>query len=439
MGIDIRQPNITAQTAEGKLAQMQSYLYQLTEQLQWALNSIDTTNGSEKKVVYDAKGNVLGTTKAESNFNEIKALIISSADIIEAYAESISHKLKGKYVAKSEFGEFEQDTNATLEATSEKIDQTYDNFQKLIGGEDIDETIYVSANIRTGLLDHDKESGVPIYGMEVGQKTEKNGEVSFEKYARFTPSRISFYDAYDNEVAYMSDQVLHISRAEILTELVCGSKATGCEVQLTPQGMMIFNGDEPCFIANSGGVQLNGYLYARAGSQIGGWKTQDNQMYARGTMKTGDTEETYRIQINADLYNPTQVIPFNPVFGVMNETKGTWPFLVRSNGALEATGAKIGGTVAAGGLSATAGNKTSQFDQDGFKVTIPKLSEEFDRSSIELTSYQWDTNIAVPALKFTLGDKSGYLYMVAGNLHWKFDSNKAIQITQTPQITNEEE
>lgn len=435
MSIDIRQPNITAQTADGKLTQMQSYLYQLTEQLQWALNSLDTTNGSEKKVVYDAKGNVIGTTKAESNFNEIKALIISSADIIEAYAESISHKLKGRYVAKSEFGEFEQETNATLEATSDKIDQTYDNFQKLIGGEDINETIYVSANIRTGLLDHDKESGAAIYGMEVGQKTEKDGDVFFEKYARFTSDRISFYDAYDNEVAYMSDQVLHISRAEILTELVCGSKVTGCEVQLTPQGMTIFNGDEPCFVADPSGIQMNGYLYAKAGSEIGGWKTQDNQMYARGAMEGN----IYRIQINADLYDESQVIPFNPVFGVMNETKGTWPFLVRSNGALEATGAKISGTLTSGGLSSEAGDKTMEFTSDGFKVTLPKLAEGYDRSSVELTLYRWFDNLVLPAIKFTLGDNSGYLYMNVGSLWWKFGSNSAIQITQTPQITNEEE
>jgi hypothetical protein len=41
MGIDIRLPNITATDTEGKMAQMQSYMHQLVEQLNWALATVD--------------------------------------------------------------------------------------------------------------------------------------------------------------------------------------------------------------------------------------------------------------------------------------------------------------------------------------------------------------------------------------------------------------
>lgn len=41
MSIDIRLPNITGGSATEQLAQMKSYLQQLTQQLNWALNTID--------------------------------------------------------------------------------------------------------------------------------------------------------------------------------------------------------------------------------------------------------------------------------------------------------------------------------------------------------------------------------------------------------------
>ena len=74
--------------------------------------------------------------------------------------------------------------------------------------------IKVSANIKSGLLYYD-DSGVPMYGVEVGQKTSIDGEEVFRKFARFTADRLSFYDQNDNEVAYISDYKLYITHVEI--------------------------------------------------------------------------------------------------------------------------------------------------------------------------------------------------------------------------------
>ena len=59
------------------------------------------------------------------------------------------------------------------------------------------------------------ETGIPVYGIEVGQRTEVNGEEVFDKYARFTANRLSFFDANGNEVAYISDYKLFISNVEV--------------------------------------------------------------------------------------------------------------------------------------------------------------------------------------------------------------------------------
>ena len=56
---------------------------------------------------------------------------------------------------------------------------------------------------------------MPVYGIEVGQRTEIDGVEVFNKYARFTSDRLSFYDQNDNEVAYISDKKLYITHIEV--------------------------------------------------------------------------------------------------------------------------------------------------------------------------------------------------------------------------------
>ena len=42
MSVEIRLPNITAPTADGQMQQMKSYMYQLVQQLNWALHTVDS-------------------------------------------------------------------------------------------------------------------------------------------------------------------------------------------------------------------------------------------------------------------------------------------------------------------------------------------------------------------------------------------------------------
>ena len=61
-----------------------------------------------------------------------------------------------------------------------------------------------------------------MYGVEVGQTNNVNGEDVFKKFARFTADRLSFYDQNNNEVAYISDYKLYITSVEILYNLIGG-------------------------------------------------------------------------------------------------------------------------------------------------------------------------------------------------------------------------
>lgn len=216
MSFDFRLPNITAKDDAGKLQQMQSFLFQLVEQLNYAMKMVDGDSVGTASNVNQAAAAGEADAKAQNTFNSIKSLIIKSADIVNAYYEAINARLKGLYVAESDFGTYTEETDAKIEGNSKGIEQHYKNIQQILS--DIEgfenKLIEVDAHIHTGLLYYD-ETGAPVYGLEIGQRTEIDGEETFNKYARFTSEKLSFYDSNDNEVAYISDKKLYITHVEV--------------------------------------------------------------------------------------------------------------------------------------------------------------------------------------------------------------------------------
>ena len=193
--IDIRLPNITATTDSGKLQQMQSYMLQLVQQLNWALNTVETPQVENTPAIkYESKP--ASSKEAEDTFNSIKALIIKSADIVKAYEETIRTNFKGEYFAESDFGTFVEQTNRYVEENSRGVTEAYERLQgidtDLDGVMDYVET--TNGYIRRGILD---EQGT--IGIEVGETI--NG--TYHRYARFTAEKLSFFDVNGSEVAYI--------------------------------------------------------------------------------------------------------------------------------------------------------------------------------------------------------------------------------------------
>lgn len=301
--IDIRLPNITGSTEREQLVQMKSYLHQLAEQLQWALQNVDTSNNAPvvmptARSLAPSSGNVSGEINAQATFASIKSLIIKSAEIVDAYYDEINEKLIGEYEALSDFGAFREYTEAEFKKTSTSFEQTYTNVQTLqstVG--DIDTTLYdakaglqenlnalsgavsaqetalqdvkdgaeksiadvqnsvdglsgdiddvkddvdkktkaldeaikatnvvvatVTGTIKTGELYKD-EMGLPVFGLEIGQRNTIDDVETFNKYARFVSNRLSFYDSGGYEVAYISDSKLYITHAEITSSFKLG-------------------------------------------------------------------------------------------------------------------------------------------------------------------------------------------------------------------------
>ena len=237
MSYMLRLPEINAVTDREKLQQIKSYLYQMTQELNFALESVDksqkelveTTVASASKAVKDA-------TTPQKTFAAVRDLIIKNAEIVEAYYETINMKLSGVYVAQSDFGTYTQETQALIEANSQSITQNYASQQAINSqlSEDIS-AIMSNAYIKTGLLD--EIDGQEIYGVEIGQTTkDQDGNSLYARSARFTPSALEFYDGADpngtTPIAYISNKQLFITDAEITGSLTIA----GFEFKKTASG-----------------------------------------------------------------------------------------------------------------------------------------------------------------------------------------------------------
>ncbi|MBR5571113.1 MAG: hypothetical protein IKV99_00525 [Oscillospiraceae bacterium] len=212
--MDLRYPNITGASETAQLMQMRSYLHQLVDQLNMALKDMGGGGAQTYAAAMRQAAEAYGEKNTPANtFNSIKALIIKSADIVNAYYEEINRKLSGVYVAESDFGNYTQEVEQQILENAEGITQLFTDTELLELQVDT-YTRETRAYIRTGAV-AETADGRPIYGVEIGQADTEDGAGTFKKAARFTSDRLSFFDAADNEVAYISDKKLYISHVQI--------------------------------------------------------------------------------------------------------------------------------------------------------------------------------------------------------------------------------
>ena len=226
MPIQIETPPMGGGNVRQQLEQMQSYLHRTAQQLQWAFETLETGAAAQAE---PGQGLSPGNKRKpqapspEETFAGIRNLIIKSADIVESYSQTIKKKLDGEYVARSQFGDYREKTSLELSANASGIQQLYASTARI--SRDLSslsaETAATRAYIRTGCL---KEGAFPVYGLEIGQRSSLDGQEVFRKYARFTADRLSFYDAGDMEVAYISDYQLYITNARIAGTMKLGGR-----------------------------------------------------------------------------------------------------------------------------------------------------------------------------------------------------------------------
>ena len=230
-------PPVPQGTSQQQLVTVYSYLFQMADQLNLALTSLDSGNfqiGSDAQKI--VSGGVSGKTSAElsSQASALKSLIIKTSDTVRSEIDKLSATLTGSYVAQSDFGSYVQKLSAQIEADPSSITQYYKfaaDLQSDISTVDTNFTSYkteTEAYIKTGIVYYVDEGATPVYGVAVGQgitSTEVDGETVVEQKqfrSTFTANRLSFWqDQY--EVAYLSNNKLYIKEATIETQLNIGN------------------------------------------------------------------------------------------------------------------------------------------------------------------------------------------------------------------------
>ena len=119
---------------------MHRFLFMLTEQLNAALNEADRRIELAQTTATNAAMNAGGNTIINNieggggsedgdfteQYNELKALIIKTAEDVRAEMDVIETKLQSDYIAKSEWGEYTESIEATIEQTAQGVVESYE-------------------------------------------------------------------------------------------------------------------------------------------------------------------------------------------------------------------------------------------------------------------------------------------------------------------------
>lgn len=232
------------------------YLYQLSELLSLYLGN--GSSGSVQTPAITSGSQVQQQQKdqatLDAEYDAIKSLIIKTADqvtvtrtssqfsdlnkAINELTGNVSNLLafdSSKYVAKSEFGTYLEETNAQIALDPTALTQYYsfvsdltvnvNELNGLVASFD-NYKVETEGYIRSGIVRY--EGAVPVYGIAIGQdlvtSVTDDGETRIEEKnfrAIYTSSRLGFWQG-ETEVAYVSNEQLFIPNAIIEDMLTIG-------------------------------------------------------------------------------------------------------------------------------------------------------------------------------------------------------------------------
>lgn len=218
--------------AVGDAQALYGYLYRMAEQLNVALAELGGNGASAGS--FGMSGG--GTTAALSARDELKALIVNTAETLHAEMDRLERVLRSDYAAvSSQWGVYKEQMLNTITATAEGIVQQY-GFAAEIEGLEAQASgfeqyrISTEGFIRQGFVERNA-AGVPIIGIAIGQgltgvETTVDGQTVLEldemqSCAFYTAERVSFRIG-GREVAYLSNRRLYVGDVEVTGSLRLG-------------------------------------------------------------------------------------------------------------------------------------------------------------------------------------------------------------------------
>ena len=220
-------PAYPSGTVEQQVLQQYSYLFQMAQQLNLTLEAAENS----RTAAVQAAGKSRAAQGTEQEYQNLKSLIIKTADTVQRRMDQLSARLEGEYVASSEFGSYVEKLSAYIEAHPDALTQYYSFCSDLQGDVDAVDAAFGSHKagtegyIRTGVVYY--EGALPVYGVAVGQNLTTTLVDGVETVAQndfratFTAKRLSFWQD-STEVAYVSDNRLYIRDITVLDSVTLG-------------------------------------------------------------------------------------------------------------------------------------------------------------------------------------------------------------------------
>lgn len=222
MDYNFAPPPALSSDDRGNLVRMHSFLFQLTQQLNCALSQADQriVQAESASGIIPGKSTGIPQTLARQ-YGDLKSLIIKTADTVRSEMTAIETTLQGQYIAKSEWGDYEQRLQAHFAATAEGVVESYafnDRLESLKNQAADFETFQKSSEgtIRRGIIGYD-EDGQPLFGIAIGQDL-KTSQVTIDgqthtaidmtrSLATYTAGSVTFWQNGE-KVAWFSNSEL---------------------------------------------------------------------------------------------------------------------------------------------------------------------------------------------------------------------------------------
>lgn len=226
-------PGAPTGTLQQQIRQQYTYLFQLAQALNRALEQLEVGQTARQQPAQKAGGREEYDRQAAAR---LKSLIVKTAETVSRQMEQMKAELRGEYVAVSDFGTYLEKTSQKIEEDPTKITRYFKfaaDIQADVDKVDANFSAYktdVQGYIRQGIVDYDGVT--PIIGIAIGQdirttqtgvETEQGVFDVIDKRSNmsvWTTEKLSFYIG-GQEAAYFSNGKLTV--AQIATNRITGA------------------------------------------------------------------------------------------------------------------------------------------------------------------------------------------------------------------------
>ena len=222
MAFYLNVPPVMPKSRDGQegLERLRSYVFQTVETLNAGMKDFGA-EGVLEEINRAVNSGDSGETDNSilASHNNIRSLIIKTADFAVKNSEEFRKILKSEYSASSDYGELIERLENEITANSEGINQLF-RYTSGIRSEFGDFSTTSEQYIKTGLLYYD-DAGAPVFGVGVGNlstKIDANGETVLDKQNLLTTTtaeEMAFWNA-GQKVAYINANKMYFPSGSLV-------------------------------------------------------------------------------------------------------------------------------------------------------------------------------------------------------------------------------